>query len=146
MDRKNFLKSCGAFCFGGIGLISLLQSCGTNHHFVQSSGNNELLTIPKSEFIKTDKEKVSFRKFVLTRSEKFNQPICVFRLDENKFTALLMLCTHNGCELQPQGDYLICPCHGSEFSNLGVVQNPPAELNLKSFKVSENHESVFIHL
>jgi cytochrome b6-f complex iron-sulfur subunit len=105
-----------------------------------------MLRIMKSEFVKMENNKQVMRKYVISKTEKYMQPICVFRIDDKTYTALLMLCTHNGCELQPQGDYLICPCHGSEFSNQGVVQNPPAEYNLKSFKVSENHESIFIHL
>jgi cytochrome b6-f complex iron-sulfur subunit len=83
---------------------------------------------------------------VLIRNERFNFPICVYKLDENNYTALLMECTHRSCELQPQGTYLICPCHGSEFNNKGVVQNPPAEQNLRTFKITTDNEHIYIQL
>ena len=57
-----------------------------------------------------------------------------------------MQCTHKGCELQAQGDFLICPCHGSEFTNQGVVQNPPAEQDLQTFKISIDNENIYIYL
>lgn len=145
MNRKDFIKSCGSLCLGGMAMMAV-PGCSSSNHFAQSTTSGDLIAIAKSEFIKMEKDKSSYRKFVLTRSGKFNQPICLFRFDENNYSALLMLCTHNGCELLPQGDFLICPCHGSEFSNKGIVQNPPAENNLQSFKISTNHETVFIHL
>jgi cytochrome b6-f complex iron-sulfur subunit len=55
-------------------------------------------------------------------------------------------CTHKGCELIPQGDYLVCPCHGSEFSNNGQVLNPPAEDNLKTFITESDNENIYILL
>ena len=86
------------------------------------------------------------RKYVLLKSDKFNFPICIFKIGEDTYSALLMECTHNGCELQPQGDNLLCPCHGSEFSNKGVVQNPPAEENLKTFTIKTDNENIYIQL
>jgi cytochrome b6-f complex iron-sulfur subunit len=67
-------------------------------------------------------------------------------INEDDYSALLLQCTHKGCELQPQGNFLICPCHGSEFTNKGVVQNPPAEQNLKTFKTSTDNENIYIYL
>jgi cytochrome b6-f complex iron-sulfur subunit len=145
MHRKDFLKSCGFACLGSVAMMAILQACSSGSHFAQSTVSNGLISIPKSEFVRIEKEKKILRKYVICKTEKFNQPICVFRLSDTQYSAVLMLCSHNGCELQAQGDFLICPCHGSEFSNLGVVQNPPAESNLKSFKVSFNDENVFIH-
>jgi cytochrome b6-f complex iron-sulfur subunit len=146
MDRKEFIRTCGFACLGTTAMLSMLSACSGSSHFANSTLSDGMLRIMKSEFVKTENNKQVMRKYVISKTEKYLHPICVFRIDDKNYTALLMLCTHNGCELQAQGDYLICPCHGSEFSNRGVVQNPPAEYNLKSFKVSENDESIFIHL
>jgi len=62
------------------------------------------------------------------------------------YTALLMECTHKGCELRVNGEYLVCPCHGSEFTNKGVVQNPPAEKNLRTFIVTADNENIYVEV
>jgi len=47
-----------------------------------------------------------------------------------------MRCPHQGEELQVFGDRLECPAHGSEFNNKGIVQNGPADSNLRTFPVT----------
>lgn len=146
MHRKNFIKSCGILCMGGTAVAALLESCGTPLYFAQTSIDENKLAIKKSEFISVVKEKTSQRKFVLVKHEKLQYPICIYRHNENEFTALYTECTHRGCELKPNGEYLVCPCHGSEFTNKGVVQNPPAETNLKQFAITTDDENIFIQL
>ena len=146
MDRKEFIKTCGLACFGATALASLLQSCATNNYFAQTTVNKNQLVLKKSEFISIEKDKTVNRKYVLVKTEKYNFPICIYKTSEENYSALLMECSHKGCELQPHGDYLICPCHGSEFSNTGVVQNPPAEQNLQSFKITTDHDNIYIQL
>lgn len=146
MDRKEFIRTCGFACLGGATLAVLLESCAGTNYLAQTSHSNNQITIPKSEFIKVAKDKTIQRKYVLVRHDKFSYPICVYKLDEENYSALLMQCTHKGCELQPQGDFLICPCHGSEFTNQGVVQNPPAEQDLQTFKISTDNENIYIYL
>ncbi|MES2726972.1 MAG: Rieske 2Fe-2S domain-containing protein [Bacteroidota bacterium] len=146
MDRKEFIKTCGLACFGATALASLLQSCATNNYFAQTTVNKNQLVLKKSEFISIEKDKTVNRKYVLVKTEKYNFPICVYKTSEENYSALLMECSHKGCELQPHGDYLICPCHGSEFSNTGVVQNPPAEQNLQSFKITTDNDNIYIQL
>jgi len=146
MERRNFIKQCGVACIGGTTLVALFQSCANTNYFAPVSVENDQITIKKSEFVKVKKDKLVQRKYVLVKTEKYNFPICVYKISEENYSALLMHCTHNGCELNPHGDYLICPCHGSEFSNKGVVQNPPAEENLKSFQIKTNNENIYIQL
>ncbi|WP_144605495.1 QcrA and Rieske domain-containing protein [Algoriphagus algorifonticola] len=146
MDRKEFIKTCGFACLGGTTLAVLLESCAGTNYLAQTSYANNQITIPKTEFIRIAKDKTIQRKYVLVRHDKFSYPICVYKLDEENYSALLMQCTHKGCELQAQGDFLICPCHGSEFTNQGVVQNPPAEQDLQTFKISTDNENIYIYL
>ena len=146
MDRKEFIKTCGFVCLGGTALTALLESCASTNYFAQTIFANNQITIKKTEFVKVKKDKTFQRKYVLVKSEKYNFPICIFKMSEDNYSALLMECTHKGCELQPHGNYLICPCHGSEFTSNGIVQNPPAEKNLQTFKITTDHENIYIQL
>lgn len=146
MDRKNFIKTCGFACLSGTSLATLLQSCASTNYFAQTTTNDNQIIVKKTEFLVIEKSKQSERKYVLLKTMKYNYPICVYKTGEETYSALLMECTHKGCELQPNGEYLICPCHGSEFSNKGIVQNPPAEENLITFKTSTDNENIYVHL
>ncbi|MFI5171728.1 MAG: ubiquinol-cytochrome c reductase iron-sulfur subunit [Chitinophagales bacterium] len=146
MKRKDFIRTCGLACLSGSILAATLESCQRSVYFAQSSFANNIITINKTEFISIINNKTVTRKFILVKTEQFIFPICIYKLNETEYSALLMECTHKGCELQPQGNYLVCPCHGSEFTNKGYVQNPPAEQNLKSFKTTTDNEYLYIQL
>ena len=145
MERKEFIKQCGKLCLGGIVLGGILESCTSNYYAITNNKENQLI-IKKTEFIDSKDGKSKPRKYVLVRTEKLNFPIFIYKLNENTYTALFMECSHKSCELNPHGDFLICPCHGSEFSNVGKVQNPPAEQDLQSFKISLDNENIYVHL
>jgi cytochrome b6-f complex iron-sulfur subunit len=146
MNRKDFLHQ-GAFALVGcMGLTNFLSSCGTASYYAKHSLANNSLQIPLTEFIKLENGKTTYRKFVLVKAQQHNFPICLFRLNETTYSAVLMECTHKSCELHNQGDFLMCPCHGSEFSNIGKVQNPPAEEDLKTFKVHIQNDNLYIEL
>ena len=146
MDRKEFIKTCCLACAGGVVLTTLLEGCASANYFAQTSFASNQITIKKSEFIKIEKGKTEQRKYVLVETNKFNNPICVYKLNDDNYSALLMHCTHRDCELKPEGNYLVCPCHGSEFNNKGEVIHPPAEENLKTFKIITDHENIYIQL
>jgi Rieske Fe-S protein len=89
---------------------------------------------------------VFFKKYVIIQNDILKFPICVYRINENQYSALWMRCTHQGTELQVFGEKLQCPAHGSEFDNTGAVQSGPAELNLRTFKVSPVEKQLRISL
>ena len=130
-------------CLGGLLLDLELSGCVSANHFAKSINNNNVLSIPKTEFIIENNRRKKYRKYVLIKTEQFGFPIGLYKHAEDNYAALLM---HQGCELQANNQILICPCHGSEFNSFGVVQNPPAERNLKSFKTSTNDDTIFIEL
>lgn len=146
MRRKDFIKTCGVACLSGAAMLTLLESCAASHHYAKPAVKDGKLSIRKSEFLHVQKEKTVQRQYVLVRDDRLNSPICIFRLEEDRYSALLMKCTHKGCELRPNGDFLACPCHGSEFTNEGKVQNPPAEKDLQKFKVTTDHENIYIQI
>jgi cytochrome b6-f complex iron-sulfur subunit len=58
-------------------------------------------------------------------------PILIVRKGPRQFVALSMLCTHEGCPLNPPVRGIItCPCHGSQFELDGRVHRGPAQLAL----------------
>lgn len=146
MNRKEFLKNCSLACLSSSMFTILLQSCSSANYYAKTELVNNTTKISKSEFvINTNEKETTYRKYVLVKLDRSRYPICIYRISDIKYFALLMECTHKGCELQPNDNYLICPCHGSEFSSEGIVQNPPAEQNLKTFKLTYENENIFIH-
>ncbi len=141
MQRRDFLKNCSLFYATGIGVAILTESCGSIY-YASSKKDEGKIIVKKNEFIDTNKV---IRKFVVIRPEKLQFPICIYK-NENEYNALYMQCTHQGCELQPNKSFLVCPCHGSEFSNTGKVQSPPADSDLKQFKINTDNENIYIQL
>jgi Rieske Fe-S protein len=131
MDRKQFLKTCGLGCLGGIAAVSVVDSCSP----VKSMNSNidgDNLVVPISDF---GNETDGFRKFVIVSNDLLRFPIAVFRHASMEYSALWMECSHMGAELQVFGDTLQCPAHGSEFSSKGLVRNGPADRAVRNFPV-----------
>lgn len=145
MNRKDFFRSCGGLCLGVSAVLPFLAGCGAIH-YANATFDKDRLVVSRSEFLKEKNGAKTERSFVVIRMEKLPFPICIFRHHEQGFISLYMECTHSSCELTPHGDYLICPCHGSEFNIHGEVQNPPAEQNLRTFKTTFDDNSIFISL
>lgn len=145
MDRKEFLKTCGYACIGIVGFASLLESC-TTAKLVQTTGKNNLLTVSRTEFIEVKKDKTKTRRHILVKTPELDFPIVVYRFSDNEYSALLLKCSHQGSELNVNGDMLSCPAHGSEFSNKGEIIQGPADKTLTSYKVSSDNNNIYIHL
>src|SRR3954471_23077632 len=103
MDRKEFIKNCGFACVGGIGMAALLQSCATTK-LLSGKINGDNLIVPISDFETKNGSSIYFKKYVVVQNDMLQYPICVYRLNENEYSALWMRCTHQGTELQVFGD------------------------------------------
>jgi Rieske Fe-S protein len=135
MDRRDFLRSCGYACLGGIGLAAALQSCTTSK-MVGGTIAGSFLVVDRTAFETVRDGETLYRKYIVVHNDELQFPVCVYRFSENDYTALYMQCTHQGAELQAFGDKLQCPAHGSEFSNRGQVENGPATAPLRTFPVT----------
>lgn len=140
MNRKNFIKSCGFACIGGTAMIAAFQSC-TSVKILNGQISGDDLIVPVTDFETRAGNERHFKKYIVLQNDLLQYPICLYRFNENQYTALWMRCTHQGAELQVFGDKLQCPAHGSEFSNKGTVQNGPADIVLRTFLVTieKNH-------
>jgi Rieske Fe-S protein len=48
------------------------------------------------------------------------------RIDASSFLGLSLICTHQGCDAAvTSANKVVCPCHGSQFTNDGTVINGP---------------------
>lgn len=144
MDRRVFTKTCLG-CIGGAMIPSLLAGCQSTYYTAGKIEPNGL-SLMKSEFSYLKKDRSIIRQYVIVRNESLEFPIYLYRFSDNEYTALFMKCTHQGNELQASGDHLNCSAHGSEFNNKGVVAQGPAEKNLRTFKVTNDNEKIFIDL
>ncbi len=135
MLRRDFiLKGCMA-CIGGLSATTLLQSCGTTKHINANIIGSDII-VPLSNFEFIANNKTTYKKYLIIQNNSLQYPICVYRINEKKYTALWMRCTHQGAELVAYGDVLQCPAHGAEFNNNGIVTSQPATENLKTFAIS----------
>ena len=134
MNRKEFLKTCGFGCMAGIAGVSFLQSCSSSQVLTKDIVGSDIW-VPIRDFEIKNNGDAAFKKYIIIQNEILQNPICVYRFDEFTYTALLMKCTHQGTELQVFGDKLQCAAHGSEFNNKGVVENGPANADLRKFPI-----------
>lgn len=146
MDRRNFIKTSCVSCIGSLGVLLLSQNCTTHKYINNFTLIDNKLTVKKTEFTIIKNHKTLQQKFILIKSDKTNFPIAVYQLKDKNYKALLLECTHQGCELTPYETTMVCPCHGAEFDCEGNVTQGPAESNLKTFITTHDNENIYIQL
>lgn len=104
------------------------------------------LIVDIKNFIQLNENKSSLKDYIVVQNEILQFPICVFRFNENEYSALWMKCTHQGNEVQVYGDRLECPAHGSVFDNRGTVQQGPADKALRTFPITIEKDRLRISL
>jgi cytochrome b6-f complex iron-sulfur subunit len=137
MNRKDFIKTCGLVSVGATTLSVLMDSCKTIFYAPNIISGNRIV-IKRSDLAQTNS--------TVIKNNMLQAPIYLTKLNEQEYSAVLMYCTHKGCELNPAGNNLICPCHGSEFSTTGKVLNPPADKDLQHYSVTSDNENIYIQL
>jgi len=142
MERKDFIKTCGFACLGGLFVTSVLEGCSGSKVIAGTIDHSDLV-VPLNAF---QHNKTAYLKYLVVGHDSLKYPVCVYRFSETEYTALLMRCTHQGAELQVFGDRLECPAHGSQFSDTGQVKNGPADVNLRAFPVTVVNNQIRISL
>jgi nitrite reductase/ring-hydroxylating ferredoxin subunit len=145
MNRKDFIINSCTACLSATALAGLLSSCKSTQ-YISGKLNDDGILVDTDDFKITKKGKTTYHSFIIVRNEALQYPVCVYRFNDNEYSALWMQCSHQGAELQASGDFLQCTAHGSEFSNKGKVTNGPADKDLKSFPVLVNNNQLFIDL
>ena len=145
MDRRDFIKNSCTACLSLTVLSSLAVSCSATKYVSGVIVENGI-NVSKNDFAVKQKGGTAYSSFIIVRNEALQYPICIYRFNEDEYSALWMKCTHQGAELQASGDVLQCAAHGSEFNNRGMVRNGPAISNLRTFPVTVSQDQVFIDL
>lgn len=134
MNRKEFINVCAYACLGGTAIVTILNSCSLSKTVTGEIIDSDLV-VDLKDFKILKKGALTFRKYLILQNENLKYPISIYRFSDSEYAALYLQCTHQGAELQVFGDKLHCPAHGSEFSNLGIVEQGPAETNLRTFPI-----------
>lgn len=145
MNRRRFVHITCSLCAGLPAGASLLLGCQPLN-YVTGSLTAEGIALSPVEFLDPKTKGAYYRKYIIVRNDQLEFPICLYRLSENSYSALLMQCTHQGTELHAGGDRLYCPAHGSEFDQQGAVQQGPAENSLRKFPVVVEEKRILIQL
>jgi len=145
MDRRKFIKDSCTVCLSLAGVAAMASSCAPSR-FVSGTMDKDGLFVDVNAFINKQKGEETYHSYIIVRNEALQYPICVYRFNENEYSALWMRCTHQGTELQAAGDYLHCTAHGSEFNSKGTVKTGPADKNLRNFPVTVKNNQLFIDL
>jgi Rieske Fe-S protein len=137
MVRKEFVKKTGA--------AALLLSMG---FFLEScSDDSGEMTPDNDNTISFDKSASPFD--VLQSNDGWllhpSENILLVNVG-GVIRALTSVCTHSGCndDWTYNSSSFTCNCHGSMFSNKGVVTSGPASSNLKEYKVEVEGNTVTI--
>lgn len=51
----------------------------------------------------------------VSAEDSSGKPVIVSQPTKGDLVAFSAICTHMGCTVAPQGDQLVCPCHGSTY-------------------------------
>jgi thiosulfate dehydrogenase [quinone] large subunit len=141
VGRREFLKQTG-LVLTGITLAGtlgqILESC--------SSLTSPSANITHGTTMIDVSELTSNGQFLVDSSvSPDGTPIPVIRQNATTYTALSMLCTHQGCQVNsPSGGSIFCSCHGSRFNLYGQVVNGPAPTALTSYAVTLNSSANMI--
>lgn len=146
MDRKQFIKTCGASCLGLAGISLGITGCASVYS-VQGMATGKTISFPKESFVETKKsgEKLA-RQVVVVNVDNLKFPVAVYDNGSDKYTALWLKCSHQGNEVSVHGDLLSCSAHGSEYDKSGKVIKGPAKEDLKSFNVRTDQDTLYIEL
>ena len=138
-SRRDFLKTLGAVVVSSAGAPLLLNGC---------AGMATLRTQVAQNQIRLNKEETqalnTANGILVVKAPQLPGPIILRNLAEVGIVAVSSICTHRGCEVRPMPHSLQCPCHGSEYDELGEVLEGPATRPLKRYEVIETPELLII--
>jgi cytochrome b6-f complex iron-sulfur subunit len=133
VKRREFLEAGAVAGCAGLSLTGCI-----GFHYVNTSLAGNRLTIRKADF--------GSSRFALVDAPGLALPLYLYRLGDGGFSAVSTRCMHRGCQVEPAAEHLVCPCHGSEYSNTGEVLKGPTQRPLRKLPVLVEEERIVIEL
>src|ERR1041385_4779924 len=128
-SRRQFIVKV----MGVTGAVPLLASC---------MGRSRLPPLSWSADIDVSSLKKEGDSLVTDEAGADSARILVVRGPGNRYSALSLHCTHQGCPVAPPvNGILICPCHGSRYNMDGKVIHGPAIYGLGKYVSSYDAQS-----
>lgn len=139
LERRAFLARARdtALGIGLCGALPVLSSCATVP-FAEFRRSGGVLRVSRSVFASAPG--------VLLDFPDEGVPIYVHQHDAGRYSAVLTRCTHQGCQADPAGDRIRCPCHGSQYTLDGRVLEGPAERPLTRYPVSVEGDELLVEV
>ena len=138
IKRRDFLKSLGASALCGPGLAAVMPGSGAARADDGYLSRDNTFSVNKSAFAR--------QRFILLNHPALEHPVSLLRIDEARYSALLMSCTHQRCATEWNKDHYVCPCHGARFSETGEVIRGLARASLRSFPVEVLEDRIVVKL
>ena len=120
------------------GTLPFVVGACAGFNYVASTQQGSTLVVKRSDF--------GDSRFALLENPQIPRAIYLHRMDDDTFSAVLTRCMHLGCQVEPAGDRLACPCHGSEYSVTGELLQGPAEKSLYRYPVRADDQNIYIEL
>ncbi len=130
--------ACGMIGLLGVLPVTMLESCMTLPMLRTTSKNNNIV-ISKTKL-------AAEKKIFVLRNDDLQYDVLLVKNLDNTYYAMYMQCTHNDNPVQANDKGLFCTAHGSTFDLEGKVTNGPATQSLKKYLVSEDADSLTIHI
>ena len=139
MKRREFLQRMEGLAAGALGCGAALSLGGCiGFHYVNTTVAGNRLIVRRAE--------LGGSRFALLDAPGLQLPLYLYRSDDGEFSAVSTRCMHRGCQVEPAADHLVCPCHGSEYSNTGEILKGPTELPLRRLPVAVEGDTIVIEL
>jgi Rieske Fe-S protein len=113
----------------------LLSACGAGAAYRPEQTENGDYVVPKSAFGEAR---------ALQLDHKTLRVPIVVAMVEGEYVASELICPHQGCLVKIKEEDIECPCHGSTFTFAGVVQEGPADDDLRSVEVEEKPDFLIV--
>jgi Rieske Fe-S protein len=144
MENKTSRREFCAHAISFVTIASLIEGCGGGSPTSPGGGGSNATTLTminasvsgRSVTLNIDAASplasAGSAAFVQSSAGKF----LVARTGQDTFSALTAICTHEQCDVttfSSSSNRFVCPCHGSQYSTSGSVQNGPATRPLQQF-------------
>ncbi len=128
VPRRDFIRRGAA---AGLGVVSsaVLASCGT-----ASSSGRPIAQVSE----------VAPGSAIEFRDDYSGERALLVHLEDGRFVAYSVVCTHQSCPVVYRDGELVCPCHGSVFDPAqgGAAVRGPAQKPLHAIKVDAEGNKV----